>query len=403
MELARNLSTRTSAPLPSSTASLNGLRIAALRAATRVYPPLHLEFGPAARVRAVLIPTLHGPQSRLFRLRCFRLPVPVHPRRPVCTQLYAALSCACSRFRLAATQPRSNLVAQSAAFRGSPCESSNSNVVLAPAVLPWPIQDTHGCGGRFGCTRSRFISVRCCIQTVKTIINQNLRRSFRVCFTLIRYQCSAGLSPKVEFSPGDGGVTLASRCLHNTDISSALSTAKLLAASIALQFIFWLIAQCTAAPASSTQTVVIMQNQPVPPPIPPPMSQYLIIYSLIAYPLPNFRWLRPHSMLQPLPFKTSHYSVCNTLLHDVRAQRATHGPSVRFLDHTSSITVVILISPLHVRATCAADGPAVRSLYNFTPPCAHLLRMYPQPVAHYAPNRPLPYGWEALTDASGNR
>jgi hypothetical protein len=185
-------------------------------------------------------------------------------------------------------------------------------VVLAPAVLPWPIQDTHVCGGRFGCNRSPFISVRCCIQTVKTIINQNLRRSFHVCFTLIRSLCSGGLSNSVSYTAGDGGVTLASRCLHNTDISSALSTAKLLAASVALQFIFWLFAQCTAAPASSTQTVVIMQNQPVPPPIPLPMFQHLIIYSLIAYPLPNFCWLRPHSMLQSLPFKTSHYSVCNT-------------------------------------------------------------------------------------------
>ena len=47
-----------------------------------------------------------------------------------------------------------------------------------------------------------------------------------------------------------------------TDISSALFTAKILAASIALQFIFWLVAQCTAAPAKSTQTVVIVAQAP---------------------------------------------------------------------------------------------------------------------------------------------
>jgi hypothetical protein len=54
--------------------------------------------------------------------------------------------------------------------------------------------------------------------------------------------CFGGINSSVEYSTGNG--------------------AKLFAGAIVLQFIFWIVAQCTAVPASGSQTVVIMQNQP---------------------------------------------------------------------------------------------------------------------------------------------
>ena len=260
MELARNLSTRTSAPLPSSTASLDGLRIAAFPTATRVYPPLHLECGPVARVRAVFIPTLHGPQSRLVSLRCSRLPVPVHPRRPVCTQLYAAL--------------------KAALVHDFALQLRNQEAIWLLNLRPFVARlvsrliRKHGVSARcFTVAHPGYSRVRRSVWLQPepfhfcTLLHPNCQNNHQskftqklLFFTLIRSLCSGGLSNNVQYTPGDGGVTLASRCLHSTDFSSALSTAKLLAASIALQFIFWLFAQCTAAPASSSQTVVIMQS-----------------------------------------------------------------------------------------------------------------------------------------------
>jgi len=96
--------------------------------------------------------------------------------------------------------------------------------------------------------------------------------------------CSGGLSNSVSYTAGDG--------------------AKLLAASVALQFIFWLFAQCTAAPASSTQTVVIMQNQPAPqmyaPNVQPMAPQYAQPAQQMApqYPQP----VAHHAPNRPLPY-----------------------------------------------------------------------------------------------------
>jgi hypothetical protein len=143
------------------------------------------------------------------------------------------------------------------------------------------MQDYHVCGGHFSCKRSSFIYVSCCIQTFKTVINQNLRRSFCFFFTLIRSLCSGGLSNSVNYTAGDGGFTFGvSRCLH----------------SILTSVPPFLQPRSSLPPLPFSSSFGWLRNAP------PPQRRVPKLLS---------SWLRPHnSMLQSLPFT---YSVCNTL------------------------------------------------------------------------------------------
>ena len=128
---------------------------------------------------------------------------------------------------------------------------------------------------------------------------------------------------------------------------TTLLTANLLIASMSLQFIVWIFAQVACVASTPNQTVIVVQNQVLSPP-PPSNSPALHLLTLISSP----------------PNRCRRVSRCST---------------------GSSST---LPSP-HLKAFC------------------NIFRMYAsnvvvQPMAA-ADTRPVPPGWEVLTDTSGNR